>query len=277
MLAQEQNTWRNIGPYKIYSRKEPKNRRFLSITKRKTGWKAEITKGRFTLGPELKLYTTSGESDEGQGTHKLCLAIEWLGWSLHAPLMRGLKGELQFGDGKAWGFWHMGPEMAFGWGDKRAYVKYPFQHGKFIDHWVLDPEDQEPVKMVPRKIKQQDGSFIFASDIAKELGFLETHPFHYRLYNGEIQATEATCFIERRRWKVAWTPFNWFKRSNITVDIHFADEMGSERGSWKGGTVGCSCEIKPEESIKEALARYELTADFCRPSRFREKTSSVAF
>lgn len=100
----------------------------------------------------------------------------------------------------------------------------------------------------------------------------ETHPYRYMLDSGEVQ--EATATITRRR---AFHGRRWFgsdpvsrvlrrllaKRMFDSIDVEFDREMGARAGSWKGGTIGCSFDIRPEESPRAALMRMQ------RERRFR--------
>lgn len=90
----------------------------------------------------------------------------------------------------------------------------------------------------------------------------EKHQFAYTTKYGDHQETTATCFIEEREWRQRW--LKWTKLFNHVrpeVSISFADEMGSERGSWKGGVMGVGAPMTFEERDKadmlSALRRYE--------------------
>lgn len=72
---------------------------------------------------------------------------------------------------------------------------------------------------------------------------------------------EATCYIEERMWIKGEKWCSWLKyftkpiyRRNI--DIEFNKETGRKKGSWKGGIIGTSEEIAPNESPVEAIERY---------------------
>jgi len=103
--------------------------------------------------------------------------------------------------------------------------------------------------------------------------------FRYVTNRGELQETTATVRrVERRTWQ--WVLFKWLGRRvgwpftrigrkvSHDLDISFADEMGSERGSWKGGVIGSGCAWIPGEPVEAALRRYEsrqnMTHGFCR-------------
>ena len=88
----------------------------------------------------------------------------------------------------------------------------------------------------------------------KILGDAESHPYAYTLRSGEVQHRTATIRPESRRWTRWWLPFRMVRRS---IDIEFSDEVGERSGSWKGGCLGCSYEMKPGETPLETLRRME--------------------
>lgn len=91
---------------------------------------------------------------------------------------------------------------------------------------------------------------------------VERHPYHYMLDSGEVQHVEATVTVERREWRLfRWLP--WPGKVRRSIDVRFSDEVGRERGSWKGGCVGCGYEMRRGESPLDTLRRMQ------RERRFR--------
>jgi hypothetical protein len=82
----------------------------------------------------------------------------------------------------------------------------------------------------------------------------------YTLNSGVVQNRMATCTIERRKWHRKWFP--WLTQQIDVIDIEFNEEVGERSGSWKGGTIGCSFEMKPDDTIKTALQRMQDTREF---------------
>ena len=88
---------------------------------------------------------------------------------------------------------------------------------------------------------------------------LQKHPYYYTLNSREEQSRIATIHEEKRYWK------RWFGlqiKCNHYIEVEFDQEVGERSGSWKGGTVGCSYEIKPGETAKECLRRMEQERKF---------------
>jgi hypothetical protein len=93
--------------------------------------------------------------------------------------------------------------------------------------------------------------------------WMEKHPYVYKLKNGEEQHVIATISVEEREWRPRW--FKWtslFARKRMTINIGFSGEVGERAGSWKGGTVGCSYELRPDEAPVDALRRMEKERKF---------------
>ena len=81
--------------------------------------------------------------------------------------------------------------------------------------------------------------------------------FTYTTRYGDMQTATLTAYRERVRevhhW-LRWIPFAGKDGDGITIE--FTDEMGSERGSWKGGVIGTSCTMLPGETVPECIDRF---------------------
>ena len=100
------------------------------------------------------------------------------------------------------------------------------------------------------------------ANISAKIEYEETVPkrtFSFRDYDGE--QIEATTHIEEFEWRFGEGCFKWlsvFRKPKIrrSLDITFSKEVGRQKGSWKGGTIGHSIEMLPGELHAEAFARY---------------------
>jgi len=86
-----------------------------------------------------------------------------------------------------------------------------------------------------------------------------TEIFEFDDYDGK--RIRATTKIEEREWRLGIGWFRWlslFRAPKIKrcLDLSFSEEVGPEKGSWKGGTVGHSIEMLPNEMHEEAFRRY---------------------
>lgn len=83
--------------------------------------------------------------------------------------------------------------------------------------------------------------------------------FAFADFDGEMLSAKTR--IEERQWEFGQGWFGWlsvFRKPKIhrSLDIEFSGETGKKKGSWKGGTVGHSIEMLPEELHMSAFQRY---------------------
>jgi hypothetical protein len=86
-----------------------------------------------------------------------------------------------------------------------------------------------------------------------------TERFEFDDYDGK--RIIATCRIVEREWRFGEGWFKWlslFRHPKIqrSLDLAFSAEVGPEKGSWKGGTVGHSTEMLPGDTPEIAFRRY---------------------
>jgi hypothetical protein len=77
----------------------------------------------------------------------------------------------------------------------------------------------------------------------------------------------ARCHIEEREWRAGDKWCSWlslFSKPLIrrSLSIAFDREVGTRKGSWKGGTVGSGIEWLPGDSPEWAFRRYCAAHDF---------------
>jgi len=88
--------------------------------------------------------------------------------------------------------------------------------------------------------------------------------FHYDFtdkYDGEIIPT--TFYVEQREWRRKWLEWtSLFSIVRTSIDVHFSKEVGSRKGSWKGGTIGCGYEILKNETPMDCIKRMEKERKF---------------
>jgi hypothetical protein len=85
--------------------------------------------------------------------------------------------------------------------------------------------------------------------------------FNFKDYDNE--EITASTFIEERVYKkgTGWFKWiGWFHPEEVykSLDLAFDKETGDRKGSWKGGTLGHSIRMLPQETHKEAFQRYCL-------------------
>jgi len=120
-------------------------------------------------------------------------------------------------------------------------------------------------RQIAHRIYNADGSL--AGDVAhcpwdehrKVVDAVSRVPFSIIDYDGERVAVET--YIEEREWSLGTGWFRWLghiapKKKSRSLDIRFKSEVGPEKGSWKGGTLGHGIEMLPAETHEDAFRRY---------------------
>jgi hypothetical protein len=72
---------------------------------------------------------------------------------------------------------------------------------------------------------------------------------------------QAATHIEEREWRFGTGWFKWlsvFRKPKIrrSLSINFSDEVGPEKGSWKGGTTGTGIDMLTDELHEAAFRRF---------------------
>lgn len=162
---------------------------------------------------------------------------------------------------ESWGFTYLDNALHLRWGQhsKIVYMPWDFVH---IDskHKVL-LADGRSWEIYPRWTVGEPNP----DERLNPLRWKGEYPYRYMLPGGTVQEVTATVMVEMRQWRRRWLPewFPWFKSKKIYIDVKFSDELGERAGSWKGGCIGCSYEMKPDERPVDTLRRME------RERRFR--------
>ena len=70
-------------------------------------------------------------------------------------------------------------------------------------------------------------------------------------------------WVEDREWRPKWLTWTGlFKYVKKYIEIEFDNEVGKKKGSWKGGCIGCSYDLKPGETAEECIKRMEKEREF---------------
>lgn len=98
----------------------------------------------------------------------------------------------------------------------------------------------------------------FWDDKWKDVIWTETYPYVATSRAGTKDSVLATVKVEEREWRQRW--LKWTKWNNLirkSISIDFNQEIGDMKGSWKGGTIGCSYNMLPNETPLDCLKRME--------------------
>lgn len=158
-------------------------------------------------------------------------------------------------------------------GERSIYLhwraRYKFVHLPWSADWISTEQQNSQGKfvIVEKNVRGSHSSYKLNDPLPPV-----AMPFLYVTKDGEYQHTTVMVQrIERRTWQ--WAMFRRLRLplmrfSRMSLDIRFADEMGSRRGLWKGGVLGTGCTFLPDDTIENSVRRYErrvnLEYDFCR-------------
>lgn len=168
---------------------------------------------------------------------------------------------------ESWGFYWSG-DIVLCWGDKCKFIHMPWEF-RHVKTEVLRPDGT----WVPRVASYETGKSITNSkgvvviEGGKEPDGRETWtlPYRYclRRSSWEVQQRTATIHVERMEWRRKWTRWcPWFAKVRQYIEVEFSDEVGERTGSWKGGCIGCSYEMRKGETPQETLRRMEQERKF---------------
>jgi len=142
--------------------------------------------------------------------------------------------------------------------DKTKGYFVPWQSWRFVRHSFYGLQG-EHVATLPDIGKPYGGDL---DRFRREMEIKEATPtvsFEFDDFDGA--RITATTMIEEREWEFGEGRFkwlSWFRRPKISrsLDIKFSAETGKRKGSWKGGTIGHSIEMRPRELHEAAFRRY---------------------
>lgn len=170
---------------------------------------------------------------------------------LHFPAPRISQDKDKYGEWQTYGFTCVNDAVHFNWGYKCRLKYWPWAYN-FLKNEVLNCAGEwVPYVGEWEREKTPDGR--------KK----ETFGYAYILKSGEVQHRMAEVYVERYTWRRRWLYWtSWRQMERTSINVSFSDEVGERTGSWKGGTVGCSYEMKPRETTERCLRRMEQERKF---------------
>ena len=195
----------------------------------------------------------------------------FFGWGklyVHLPIKTGI----QDCQSAAWGvnihdntLWiYIGGGGNFEGGKKWITWDFPFLTKEWVRTSILlkDGYDWFHETKDNRRTCEEDveGKIIGSYGWINKNKWKETHPY---IDSYDNTVVNATISVDEREWRPKWLMWTkLFAITNKTIDIEFDKEVGKRKGSWKGGTVGCSYTLLPNETPLECLKRMEKERKF---------------
>ena len=139
--------------------------------------------------------------------------------------------------------------------EKRWSAHFPWTQWEHVRFSLYNPDGSHFWTQRDRKTRGIHG---FDEQMKQEAAVPKVY-FGFQDYDGELIV--ATCHIEEREWHRGRGWFKWLRHFSPPVirrslDIKFSAEVGKEKGSWKGGTVGHGIDMLSVETPRQAFERY---------------------
>jgi hypothetical protein len=98
--------------------------------------------------------------------------------------------------------------------------------------------------------------------------------FQIEDYDGEVM--NASTYIDEREWLFGTGLFkwlSWFASPKIrrSLSIEYSSEVGKEKGSWKGGVIGCGIDMSEGETHENAFQRHCEKEHRAKSGKYRIK------
>lgn len=156
--------------------------------------------------------------------------------------------------GASWNWDNRGADIHLNWGSRCKIVHLPWDYVHVRSSMLCqDGVWRKAIGAWERK----EGDPVQAT---------ETHHYRYVCRDGTVQDDiEATISVSEMEWR--WRMFRWLRWGALvrrTIDVEFSAEVGNRRGSWKGGVLGCSYEMRRDEGPAECLHRMRRERSFDR-------------
>lgn len=216
--------------------------------------------GPFTIGPWSKtigLYAEGGDPTEDEGPRGIIRLIAF-GWAIQMNIPIKWIGR-QYGftlsdmsEGCGYNFFQLfyGRNTMDGSKDQSWSKHLPWKEWDHVRHSLYRPDGT--------LFLHRADDMEFTKYLRKKDECPKTH-FGFEDYDEELIV--ATCTIEEREWHrgVGW--FKWLRffyspKVVRSLDIKFSQEMGPDKGSWKGGTLGHGINMYADETPEQAFMRY---------------------
>jgi len=235
--------------------------------------------GPFTFAYDRKWRPFTAVLCSGSDAHEdpgCCVRLQGLGFTAFCEMPPIVKPQRTWVDmrDKEWargdGYWDEHPrEYGFSLSDGHFHVSLGAQTGdsRTTEDWsCFLPWTQWRVIAD----RQYDADGVMVADIGALKGRdweksheirknLKKAHFAIRDYDGEHIDVET--YATEMEWRLGTGWFRWLGyiapvKRRRSLDISFGSETGTEKGSWKGGTVGTGIDMEPGETQEAAFRRY---------------------
>ena len=165
---------------------------------------------------------------------------------------------------------YYGMQNRNGWGGKLINRRWscflPWTQMRFVRHRLFDAEGNLFYEWKAAKGKKR------SDEIDEKKREVTAQYFLIRDYDGA--RIVAKTVMEERMWLKGekWCSWlSWFTKPFVrrVIDIQFSQEVGTAKGSWKGGLIGTSIDIAEGETHADGFIRYCFKEYSSKEGRYR--------
>lgn len=209
------------------------------------------------LLPDFKFYEST---DDGGRELRLSFRFLWISLNMLICMLQPRQDGHRFDDrDQRWGWYFIDNCFVIAWGKWIKHIDMPFTSLQLVRHEILSLDRKRVVYTVPNRGAFKNGEYQKRQEA--ELQNSAKFAYRYECLNGDVQEVTATIHVERMVHRWTWTPF---LRVTESIDVHFSEGVGPQRGSWKGGVTGCGYTLKRGETAIQCLRRMERERRFER-------------
>ncbi len=243
--------------------------------------------GPFTIGRwKKRIGITLSSGDEEDGPHPInTLLMTGFGWALRIRLPKLIQPHREKVTALSWdeetvarmgrNWYYKFTEREYGFALSDMGNGYDFLQVRYGRQSHDSDTEQSWCKHLPWKqwacvrssVYRPDGELFATEDRSNRDCFhfmrvrekCPTVRFGFEDFDGEMIV--ASCMIEEREWRrgegwFKWLRHFWPTKIRRSLDIKFSTEVGPEKGSWKGGTLGHGIDMIIGETPRMAFERY---------------------
>ncbi len=194
--------------------------------------------------------------------------LMWISWYIHLPVYSTID-ECEYPE---FGFYYHSNALVLCWNMKKKFIHMPWYYTWVrTSKYKKDGTWSTEVAGQWKKWKRDNPDYTLAElwkaqETDESELYTETHHYKYTTKYGVVQDDiDATIGVSEMEWRPRW--FKWtklFSKIRKSIEVDFSNEVGSERGSYKGGTVGCGYTMLPGETPYQTLMRMQKERSFDR-------------
>lgn len=221
----------------------------------KSGWEISTYYRKFRK-PTISLRI--GPASYFDNRAMIHLDLLWVSWYIHLPIYSNID-ECEYPE---YGFYYHSNSLVLCWNMKKKFIHMPWTYEWVRTSRLLkDGTWENEVKGGKRKEYSKERDQWELENL-----WQETHHVTYVTKEGNVQDDiEATIKIEEREWRQKWLQWtNLGAKVSRDIAVEFSEEVGNQRGSWKGGTLGCGHQIRKDEKPLTTLRRMMKEVNFDR-------------